>query len=123
MLEIEMSSDIQNIEPKIIGPLTFRQIVCLGISLAYGAPIFAIVPGDILVRIMVSLAFMTPTLLCGWIKVFNEPLEKFCYKAILNTFVKPQKRKYKCENSYEAYTGVEKKIKKVKRTKQNKGIR
>lgn len=121
MLEIEMSSDIQNIEPKILGPLTFRQIICISISAAYGIPLFILIPGDILVRIMIVLALTTPVLLCGWIKVYDEPLERFLYKMILNTFIKPTKRKYKLENTYDVYLEEEDTIKKVKRTKENKG--
>ena len=123
MLEIEMSSDIQHIEPKILGPFTFRQIICIGISMSYGIPILIAIPGDIVVRILVTLVLMAPALLCGWIRVYNEPLERFAYKAILNTIIKPTKRKYKAENTYEVYTENERIIKKVKRSKQNKGIR
>ena len=121
MLEIEMPKDIKNYEPKILGPLTLRQLVCLGISLSYGIPFVLFTHGDIVVRIMVGLALMVPVLLCGWLKVYNEPFEKFIKIIIINKFVKPEKRKYKCrEVRFEEEPAP---IKKVKRSKNIKGYK
>lgn len=121
MLEIEMSKDIKNFEPKIIGPFTLRQIICSLIGFSYGIPIFFILGGDIVVRIMVTLFLMVPAFLCGFLKVYNEPFEKFIKIIIKNKFIKPAKRKYKIAGTFKE----EKKapITKVKRYKEIKGYK
>ncbi len=123
MLEIEMPKDIKNYEPKILGPLTLRQLVCLGIASSYGIPFILLTHGDIVVRIMIGLMLMIPVLLCGWLKIYNEPFEKFLIIIIINKFIKPSKRVYKIkeikfENETETVL-----VKKVKRTKNIKGYR
>ena len=116
-----MPKDIKNYEPKILGPLTLRQLVCLGISLSYGIPFVLFTHGDIVVRIMVGLALMVPVLLCGWFKVYNEPFEKFIKIIVKNKFLKPVKRKYKIAGTFKE----EKKplITKIRRSKNIKGYR
>lgn len=121
MLEIEMSKDIKNFEPKILGPLTLRQIVCSLIALSYGIPLFFLLGGDIVVRIMVTLFAMVPALLCGWLKIYNEPFEKFVKIIFVNKFMKPAKRKYKIEGTMKEETKVP--ITKVQRSKNIRGYR
>lgn len=120
MLEIEMSKDIKNFEPKILGPFTLRQLICVGISVTYGVPLFFILGGDIVIRILITILAMLPVLLCGWLKVFDEPFERFLKIIVVNKFLKPAKRKYKISNQYKI---EEQKIeiKKVKRSKIEKG--
>ena len=115
-----MSRDIKNYEPKVIGPLTMRQIVCLLISLSYGIPIFFLITGDIVVRILIAMMAMVPVLLCGWLKVYDEPFEKFIKIVIINKFFRPVKRKYVIKNEY---TNPTPQIKKIKRSKQIKGYK
>ena len=63
---------------------------------------------------------MLPVLLCGWLKVFDEPFERFLKIIVVNKFLKPAKRKYKISNQYKI---EEQKIeiKKVRRSKIEKG--
>ncbi len=121
MLEIEMSKDIKNFEPKIIGPFTLRQIICTLIAMTYGIPLYFILGGDIVVRIMITLFAMVPAFLCGWLKVYNEPFEKFIKIIVKNKFLKPVKRKYKIAGTFKE----EKKppITKIRRSKNIKGYR
>ena len=39
MIEIEMSKDIRDFSPKLIGIFDARQLVCLGVASAYGIPL------------------------------------------------------------------------------------
>lgn len=120
MLEIEMSKDIKDFEPKVVSVLTLRQIVCLFISCAYGIPLFFLLSGDIIARIMITLFAMVPVLLCGWLKVYDEPFERFIKIIILNKFVKPVKRKYVIKSDF-----IQKDVpnKKIKRSKNIKGYK
>jgi len=120
MLEIEMSRDIKDFQPKVAGPFTLRQIVCLLLSLAYGVPLFFILSGDIVTRIMIALFAMVPVLLCGWFKVYDEPFEKFIKIIIYNKFVKPVKRKYKVNNEFTETEVYYKKITRSKNIKEYK---
>ena len=121
MLEIQMSKDIKDFEPKILGPFTMRQLVCLAISGAYGIPIFNITHGDIVTSVMITFGFMLPTIMCGWVKVYNEPLEKFALIIVKNKLIKPAMRKYKISGIYKEERKPE--IKKIKRSKQIKGYK
>lgn len=120
MLEIEMSRDIKDFQPKIVGPFTLRQIVCVAIALSYGLPLYFLLPGDIITRVMIALFAMVPVLLCGWFKVYDEPFEKFIKIIIVNKFVKPVKRKYKVKNEFTENDVYYKKIKRSKNIKEYK---
>ena len=115
MLEIEMSRDIKDFQPKIIGPFTLRQIACVGISFAYGIPMYKLLPGDIVTKMMIVLFAMLPVLICGWLKVYDEPFEKFLKIIILNKFVKPVNRKYKVKNEFVQSDVYYKKIKRSRK--------
>lgn len=121
MLEIEMSKDIKNFEPKIIGPFTLRQIACIGISCAYGIPFFILFDVEIVTRVMVTLALMAPVILCGWIKIYDVHLEQFIKIIFISKFVKPSKRKYKTKSMYTNPNTTNQQ--KVKRSKTERGWR
>lgn len=118
MLEIEMSRDIKDFQPKVAGPFTIRQIVCMSISLSYGLPLFFMLSGDIVTRLMITLFAMAPVLLCGWLKVYDEPFERFIKIIIYNKFVKPVNRKYKIKNEFTENEVYYKKITRSKNIKE-----
>lgn len=120
MLEIEMSKDIKDFEPKVIGVLSLRQIVCLFIAAVYGVPLFFLLSGEIVTKLLITLVAVVPVLLCGWIKVYDEPFEKFIKIIITNKFIKPVNRKYRVKNEY---TQNEVYYKKIKRSKEIKGYK
>lgn len=122
MLEIEMSKDIKNFEPKIVGPFTLRQIACIGISCAYGIPFYILFDVEIVTRVMVTLAIMAPVILCGWLTIYNVHLEKFAKIIFVSKFVKPSKRKYKTVTKYNDLNTQIKPLK-VKRSKTERGWR
>lgn len=121
MLEIQMPKDIKTFEPKILGPLTLRQMACLGIACTYGIPFILLTHGSIVARVMIGLGLMLPVLLCGWLKIYNEPFEKFVKIIIINKFIKPTKRKYKISEI--KFENEHQNIKKIKRSKTIKGYK
>ena len=93
MIEVEMSRDIREFAPKVIGPFTSRQIICLGIALAYAGPFMLLatfIPLNI--RIFAGMAMATPAVACGWIQLYGLPLEQFIAECVRNMFMKPRKR-------------------------------
>ena len=127
MIEVEMSRDVREFEPKILGPFTGRQIICIGISLAYGIP-FAIIATFIPFwqRIMVTVILMLPVLACGWCKMYGLPLEKFAMQCFKSMILYPGKRVYKVDNFYTPVfrdQAEDNKKKKISRSKKYKGYK
>lgn len=101
MIEIEMSKNIKEFEPKLMGPLTTRQLICVAIGVAIGVPIALLVPLSPMFKVIIGILCASPALLCGWLKIFDIPLEKFFIDDILGLLRNPQKRRYKTANTWE----------------------
>ena len=103
MIEVEMSKDIRECEPKLIGPFTKRQIVCLIIAFAYGVPLYLLFKGieNITLRIFVTIALMSPAIACGWMELYGFHLEQFVVYIFKTRFLRPKKRKAEAPNLYE----------------------
>ena len=102
MIEIEMSKDIRDFEPKIIGPFTTRQLICIGIGAAMGLP-FLLVPLPMEVRCILAILLASPGVVCGYLKFYGVYAEKFFLHFLLPIYINPQKRIYKTENSYDYF--------------------
>ena len=100
MIEIEMSKDIRDFEPKLIGPFTSRQMVCIAVGVACGLP-WVILPIPLMLKLVLAVVFAAPGIACGYIKVYGIYAEKFFLNVMLPIYINPQKRKYKTENTYE----------------------
>lgn len=99
MIEIEVSKDIKAHEVKLIGPFTGRQLICIGVSLTYGIPLLVLLPGSFMVKSIITLVLMMPTIMCGWSRIYGMPLEKFAMKAIKST-LRSNRRLYITRNRY-----------------------
>lgn len=100
MIEVEMTKDIRDFEPKFIGPLSKRQLIFLAIGCAYGIPFMAFAPiANVMNRIVIGIGIMIPTLLCGFLKWNGAPLEYMMIKGLYHLMY-PQKRKYTQKNCY-----------------------
>lgn len=117
MIEVKMTKDIRDYSPKVIGPFTGRQLVCLVISLVYGIPIMIAIPFDIIPRVLLGMLCMAPVLACGWVAPYGIPLERFFIKCIIPVLGSGGKRRYKCKNDFSYLIPPREKIKKVKRNR------
>ena len=110
MIEVEMSKDIRSFQPKLIGPLTKRQLICSAIGLAYGVPAFFLLKSlgvtDVTLRVVICVVLMAPPFLCGWIHLYGMSLEKFMIHVIKIMFFKPRIRKYEVKNAYEEFADM-----------------
>lgn len=120
MIEVEMSKDIREFEPKLIGPFSARQFLFIGIACAYGIPFmisFKALP--IMPRVVVGMALMAPVLACGFVKVFGMYLGTFFFRYVLGALIRPATRKF--VSTSVAEEGPEKPFKKIERSKNIKG--
>ena len=125
LIEVEMSKDIREYKPKIIGPFTSRQTVCILISLSFVIPILFFVHGISLeIRMLIAAFLAFPVMACGWCEPYGIPLEKFVWLVIKTMLFTPTVRKYKEHNFYaEMFQEKQVKKKKIVRPKTYTGIK
>lgn len=102
MIELEVPKDIRKYEAKLFGPFTTRQLICFVAACIIAFVVYKsailLMPQDIC--IFFTLIIIAPLLLCGWVKVYGMPFEKFAKVAFTTTFVSPKVRKYVTENAF-----------------------
>ena len=105
-IEIEMTKEIGNYEPKFIGPLTIRQTVCFSIAAPICILIYItlspILTGDVagffcIIPAAVAAAF-------GWLKPYGMKTEEFIRSIFINIVVAPCNRKYMITNECDVMT-------------------
>lgn len=102
MIEVRVTSELSGYEPKIIGPFTGRQLVCVAI----GAPICylimtklsAYMPIDATIPICGIPAFIG--WLFGWYEPYGMKTEKFLKSIFITRILAPSIRRYKTENTH-----------------------
>lgn len=114
---VKIPKDLNDIKEKFMFNLTKRQIICFGIGLAIGIPVFFLTRSAL--GLSGGIAAMgvcaAPAILCGIYKKNGVFFEKqFSY--MLEFFRKPRKRYYKTANIYRCienhieYTRLKKKL-------------
>lgn len=105
-IEMEIPKDIRKYEAKLIGPLTLRQLICgvpaAAIAVITFTTLIKYIPEDLCI-ILVMLT-VSPLILCGWVKIYDMPFEKFAKTVIVSSILSPRRRKYKTVNVYELLT-------------------
>ncbi len=109
MIEVSINKDIQAFEPKLIGPFTTRQLICVIISavlaiLGYNT-LGTFLPQDL--RIVVCFVFAAPSILVGWAKPLGMKFEHFAKVIVLTYLLAPNVRKYKTVNALAYKTPAE----------------
>lgn len=101
MIEVEMNRDVRTFEPKILGPFTRRQLICLAIAAGYAFPIAVILPVSVMAKFIIGVVLAIPAILCGYVKIFNLPLEQFVMSCVIPLLTNPKTRIYQSENYYD----------------------
>lgn len=124
MVEVEINKDIKQYEAKLIAGLTTRQAICLTVSgiLSIGAynTIGKYLPRDL--RLYICLAFASPGLLMGWVKVYGMRFEQFLKIYLSTQILSPAIRKYKSENVFDVKTPVSIATKKKENKRRKKSV-
>lgn len=101
MVRVQMSDDIRNIETKMIGSLTAKQLKCVGLAIFVLFLEMLIIPvPDLFVRFMISMPLVILFVLPGWVSIYKEPFSVFLTRFIIYSFIVPPKRKIVRKNSY-----------------------
>lgn len=100
MLEVRMLNDIRKYEPKLLGPFTARQLICVLIAVPIFVLLLILLPIDnFLYRVIAALVPALPPIMCGYVKVGNMHMEKYVMRVVYKNYLTPRKRAYKVENS------------------------
>lgn len=100
MINVQMSKDIREFEPKVIGTLTRRQIIAIAAMVAYVVPIIAVIPANWTIRLIIGMILAVPAILCGWVKLFGVGFEEFFLHYLVPYWFKPRSRYYQMEGRY-----------------------
>lgn len=102
MIELEIPRDIRKYEAKLFGPFTTRQLICFVAAAVVSFLMYSILgslmPQDVCFFVIIVIDL--PLLLCGWVKPYGMPFEKFAATAFTTTFVSPAVRKYVTDNPF-----------------------
>ena len=99
---VKIPKDLNDIKEKFIMGFTKRQVICFGIGLVIGLPVFFLTRTTLGMSgaIFAMGACAAPAILCGLFKKNGVFLEKQA-KFIFEYFTRPRKRYYKTTNIYE----------------------
>lgn len=99
MIQVEMTIDIRDYEPKLFGIATRRQFILLGIGAAYAIPLAQFLYTDFSSQCMAAVFLMTPVFLLGWVSVYGMKLEQFLGQMVCSLVLTPKKRVYEKEQT------------------------
>ncbi len=103
MIEIRITKELGNYEPKFVGPFTLRQLICVVVGVPVCFLIYSklspILTSDIAGFFCVFPAALA--VLIGWIKPYGMKMEKFIQSMFINMVIAPANRKYRTENIHE----------------------
>ena len=103
-IEIQITKEIGNYEPKFIGPLTLRQTACVcaaaPVCILIYTKLSPIITSDIAGFFCIFPAGIAAAI--GWLRPYGMKTEEFVQSIFINMILAPTNRKYKIAN-YFAY--------------------
>lgn len=96
-IERNIPDDIQKYEPKLIGPLSKRQLLSIVPAAVIAVAAFYGI-GDALpteAKLFITMIIGVPFLLVGWYKPYGLPFEDFVKTVAVSMVLSPKHRKYK----------------------------
>lgn len=103
MIEIRVTKELGNYEPKLVGPLTIRQVICLIIGLPCCYLIYRVL-SPVMTKDIAGFFCMIPAAVAGafgWAKPYGMKTEKFIKATFVNMVLAPSNRRYKTKNVHE----------------------
>ena len=99
---VQIPKDLNDIKEKVIMGFTKRQVICFGIGLAVGAPVFFLTKNSLGMSgaVFAMGAVSAPAILCGLYRKNGIFLEKQV-KYMFEYFKRPRKRYYRTINIFE----------------------
>lgn len=118
-IEREIPKDIKKYEPKLLGPFTTRQILCLVPGLGLGVLAYLLLKNFLSsdVCLFITTFIVVPFILLGWFKPYGLPFEKFVKTVFISSVLSPPIRKYKTKRLDDEPTDTPKKTPQKKKKK------
>ena len=104
MAYVSVPKDLTKVKSKVFFNLTKRQVICFGIGILIGVPVFFLLRNVLPVSAaaMIMIVVMMPAFLFAMFERNGQPLEKLLHHIIQSRFVRPKKRVYRTDNFYAA---------------------
>ena len=116
MAYVPVPKDLTKVKSKFLFNLTKRQVVCFGIGILIGVPLFFLLKNvlPLSAAAMIMIVAMLPAFMFAMFERNGQPLEKILHSIIQSRFVRPKHRVYRSENFYAAVQRQSKIDKEVK---------
>lgn len=115
-ISVPIPKDLSKIKPRIIGNFTKRQVICFGLALIAGLPLYFLTrkPVGTEGALIMMMVVMMPFFICALYEKDGIPAEKYLMMIIRFKLSKPI-RPYRAVNLFSLLEERDKKIKEVKR--------
>lgn len=98
---VQVPKDLTEIKTKIVFNLTKRQLICFGIGIVTGLPLYFLVRQiDESLASVIMITVMLPSFLFALYKKDGRPLERILKDIVTWKYLKPQIRVYRTNNLY-----------------------
>ena len=99
---IEIPQDIFNKKSKLMAGMSARELVCVVGSIFIGIATYTMLPQDMEMstKAMITALPPLPLMVFGFVKLYEQPIEKILPKIIKDNYMKTRNRLYEQEESY-----------------------
>ena len=103
MIEIQITKEITDYEPKLIGPFTGRQVICLALGLPICYVIIRFLTPYLTRDVALFFCFIPAAFAWafGWYKPYGMKMEQFLRAVLVTRFLAPVHRRYRTANTVE----------------------
>jgi len=103
MAYVPVPNDLSKIKTKIAFNLTKRQLICFGIAVIIGVPVYLFTRGTIgnMTAMLLMIVIMLPCFLMAMYERDGLPFEKVVCNILRTCWLTPSSRPYKTKNFYQ----------------------
>ena len=103
MAYVPVPKDLTKVKTKVMFNLTKRQLICFGIGIVIGLPVFFLTKNALgtSVAAMLMMVVMLPCFLLAMYEKHGQPLEKIMRNMIEVCILRPKERPYMTNNFYD----------------------
>lgn len=112
---VSVPRDLTRVKPKVFMNLTKRQVICFGVGILIGLPLFFLLKktGNVSMAALGMIAVMMPAFFIAMYERNGKPLEVWLKYFIESRFVRPKVRIYQTDNYYRVLERAERAERKV----------
>ena len=100
---IPVPRDLTRVKSKVFFNLTKRQLICFGVAMLIGVPVFFLIKttGNVSLAAMTMIIVMLPLFMLAMYEKDGQPLEVVASHFIQAKFIRPRVRPYQTNNYYD----------------------